>query len=107
MDYNTLFTPATKHTGKFKGLYIVCKEVQKIYYASNSGQSETTKYRLHKVAKKQGDLLISDKHYRIRLHDAYILNDTSAADKWPTWDDTTDNRPLDKIELLHLLDLAI
>jgi len=107
MDYNAFFTPATKHTGKFRGLYIVYKEVQKTYYASYNGSSESVKYALCKVARKKGDLLISDRYDRIRMHDAYIFTSNKAIENWPLWDEVLGYKPLDKIELLQLLDVVI
>ena len=107
-DYNAFFTPATKHTGKFKGLYIVYKKVQKTYYVNCSGSSESVEYALRKVARKKGDLLISDCHDRIRMDDAYIFTSQKAIENWPLWGETSRRyMPLDKDDLLQLLDDVI
>jgi len=107
VDYDAFFTRATKHTGKFKGLYIVYKEVRKTYYASYNGSSESVVYALRKVARKKGDLLISDCHDRIRMDKAYIFTSQKAIENWPLWDEVLGYKPLDKIELLRLLDVVI
>jgi len=106
-DYNAFFTPATKHTGKFKGLYIVYTKVQINYYASYNGRSESVVYVLRKVARKKGDLLISDRYERVRMHKAYIFTSQKAIENWPLWDEVLGHKPLDKDELLQLLDDVI